>query len=169
MPGAGKSTVTRLAARLMSRAARVKADDVNEMIISGRVWYAGEPREEAARQVELCDRNLCSLAANFIDFGFTVLMDQIVVDRAELELLVGLLAPRPVRLVTLAPGVSVCERRNATRDANESWVFDGYEQLDADMRRSLGEVGWWFDTSRQTPEETAAELVAEAGHRALLT
>ena len=162
MPGAGKSTVTRVAARLLPRAAQVKADDVNEMILSGRVPFMGEPYEEVVRQEELCNRNLCALAANFIDFGFTVLMDQLVTDRAELALLVGLLAPRPVRLVTLAPTIEVCQRRNAGRDPDESWEFEGYHQLDADMRRNVGGVGWWFDTSGLTPEETAERLVHQA-------
>jgi chloramphenicol 3-O-phosphotransferase len=168
MPGAGKSTVTRLAARLLPRAAQVKADDVNEMILRGRVGFGMEPADEAARQLELCDRNLCALANNFIDFGFTVLMDQIVVDQPALEFLVGLMAPRPVRLVTLAPSVEVCEHRNATRDPDESWVFDGYHQLDADMRRDIGDTGWWFDTSALTPEETAQQLLGEAAHRGML-
>src|SRR5688572_21503160 len=105
MPGAGKSTVSTLAAGLLPRAARVKGDDVNEMIIRGRVPFNGEPADEAARQDELCNRNLCALANNFIDFGFTVFMDTVVADRAELDSLLGLLAPRPVRLVILAPGV----------------------------------------------------------------
>jgi chloramphenicol 3-O-phosphotransferase len=168
MPGAGKSTLTELAAGLVPRAAQVKADDVNEMILSGRVRFNGEPPAEAARQVELCDRNLCSLAGNFIDFGFTVFVDQIIVDRAELDFVVGLLAPRPVWLVTLAPTVEVCRHRNAIRDPDESWEFDGYHQLDADMRRELGSVGWWFDTSLQTPRESAEQLVREAVHRAAL-
>src|SRR5688500_138491 len=108
MPGAGKSTVTRLAGGLLPRAAQVKGDDVNGMVLSGRVGVMGQPADEAARQDELCNRNMCSLANNFVDFGFTVLMDTVVADRAELDFLLGLLAPRPVRLVTLAPGPAVC-------------------------------------------------------------
>ena len=169
MPGAGKSTVTTLAARSLPRAARVKADDVNEMILSGRIGFRGEPADEALRQEDLCNRNVCSLANNFIDFGFTVLIDRIVPNPARLDILVGLLAPRPVRLVTLAPGVEVCQHRNATRDPDERFDFDGYDQLAADIRRELGGVGWWFDTSALTPEETAEQLVREAALRGALT
>ncbi len=162
MPGAGKSTVSTLAARRLLRAARVKGDDVNEMILSGRVPFSGEPPEEAARQVELCHRNMCSLAGNFVDFGFSALMDTVVADRAELEFLLALLAPRPVRLVTLAPGAAVCRQRNAAREPSERWEFTGYERLDADMRRGFGDLGWWFDTSTLTPEETAERIVTGA-------
>ena len=168
MPGAGKSTVTTLAARLLPRAARIKADDVNEMILSGRVGFRGEPADEVLRQEELCNRNVCSLANNFMDFGFTVLIDRIVPELARLESLVGLLAPRPVRLVTLVPGIAVCQRRNATREPSERFEFDGYHQLEADMLRELGGVGWWFDTSALTPGETAEQLVREVAHRGVL-
>jgi predicted kinase len=166
MPGAGKSTVTALAARLLPRAAQVKGDAVNLMILSGRVGFMGEPADEALRQDELCNRNMCSLANNFIEFGFTVLMDTVVADRAELDFLLGLLAPRPVRLVTLAPGVEVCQRRNATRDPVERFEFHGYHRLEAEMWRDLADVGWWFDTSALTPAETAEQLVREAADRA---
>jgi predicted kinase len=166
MPGAGKSTVTALAAGLLPKAAQVKGDDVNQMIRSGRVWFMGKPKEEALRQDELCNRNMCSLAGNFVDFGFTVFMDTVVADRAELDLLLALLSPRPVRLVTLAPGIEVCQYRNATRDAAERFEFDGYHRLEADMKRDLGDVGWWFDTSALTPAETAEQLACEAVARA---
>ncbi|SDS19650.1 Cytidylate kinase [Actinopolymorpha singaporensis] len=168
MPGAGKSTVTGLAARLLPRAARIKADDVNEMILSGRVWRLGEPVSEAKRQAELCDRNLSSLANHYVDFGFTVLLDQLVTDLAELDFLVGLMAPRPVHLVTLAPTVEVCRQRNATRELSERWEFDGYHRLEAELRQDFSDVGWWFDTSTLSPEATAEMLVREAAHRALL-
>ncbi len=84
--------MTRLAARLLPRAAQAKADDLNAMILSGRVWALGEPADEAARQQELCKRNLASLANSFVDVGFTVLMDELVRDRAELDLLLQLTA-----------------------------------------------------------------------------
>jgi predicted kinase len=169
MPGAGKSTVSTLAARLLPRAARVKGDDVNEMILAGRVPFNGEPADEAVRQDDLCNRNMCSLANNFVDFGFTVFMDTVVADRAELDCLLGLLAPRPVRLVVLAPGIAACRRRNATREPSERWEFDGYERLEARMRQDIAEFGWWFDTAALTPGETAARLVDEAGRCAVLT
>jgi predicted kinase len=167
MPGAGKSTVTARVARLLPRAAQVKGDAVNQMILGGRVWFMGTPRDEARRQDELCNRNICSLANNFVDFGFTALIDTVVADRAELDFLLALLSPRPVRLVTLAPGVEVCRQRNATRAPEEQFEFDGYHQLEADMQRELGEVGWWFDTSALTPTETAEQIVRDAAERAL--
>jgi predicted kinase len=166
MPGAGKSTVGALAARLLPRAALVKGDDVNLMIRSGGVWFMGEPKDEAARQYELCKRNMCALANNFVDYGFTVFLDTVVQDRPMLDLLVALLSPRAVRLIILAPGSEVCRDRNTTRDPIERFAFEGYEQLDADMKRDLREDGWWFDTSALTPEETAEQLIREAPERA---
>ena len=95
-----------LAGHLLPRAAQVKGDDVNQMVLSGRVrWFLGMPRDEALRQTELVKRNMCALANNFVDFGFTVLMDAVVQDRAGLDLLLALIMPPPVRLVILAPGV----------------------------------------------------------------
>ncbi|WP_370267671.1 hypothetical protein [Streptomyces sp. V4I8] len=61
MPGAGKSTVTRLVAERLPRSARLDGDFINRLVVSGHVWALGEPADEAARQVELCNRNLCRL------------------------------------------------------------------------------------------------------------
>lgn len=165
MPGAGKTTVTSLAARLMPRAAQVGGDDVNAMIRSGFVWFMGEPTEEALRHDELCNRNMCSLANNFIDFGFTVLMDTVLADRSELDFFIALLSPRPVRLLVLDPGIEVCKARNAGRAPQEQFEFDGYERLEADMKREFGDIGWWLDTSTLTADETAQELVAQLASR----
>ena len=112
------------------------------MIVSGHVGFAGEPPDEAVRQVELCLSNICSLAANFVDFDFTVLMDTVIPDRNRLDLLVSLLRPRPVRLVTLAPGAEACRQRNATRAPLEQFDFDGYDLLDDSMRHGFGNRGW---------------------------
>jgi predicted kinase len=69
MPGAGKSTVTDLAARLLPKAAQVRGDDMNQMIKSGCVGWMGKPSDEALRQDELCNRNMCALANDFVDVG----------------------------------------------------------------------------------------------------
>ena len=166
MPGAGKSTVTGLAARLLPKAAQVKGDDMTLMIQSGSVGWMDKPVEEALRQDQLCNRNMCSLANNFIDFGFAVLMDTVLADRAELDFFLARLSPRSVRLVVLAPGIDVCKHRNMTRSPVARFDFDGYERLEAEMTREFGEIGWWFDTSALSPDETAAELVAHVCDRA---
>ena len=165
MPGAGKTTITSLVARLMPRAAQVSGDDVNGMIRNGFVWFMGEPTEEALRQDELCNRNMCGLANNFIDFGFTVLMDTVLADRSELDFFIALMSPRPVRLVVLDPGIEACKSRNAGRAPEAQFEFDGYERLEADMRREFGDIGWWLDTSVITAEQTAERLVEEMASR----
>ena len=164
MPGAGKTTITSLVARLMPRAAQVSGDDVNVMIRSGFVWFMGQPTEEALRQDELCNRNMCCLANNFIDFGFTVLMDTVLADRSELDFFIALMSPRPVRLVVLDPGIAACRYRNARREPEDRFEFDGYERLDADMKRELGDIGWWLDTSAMTADQTAERLTVELGN-----
>jgi predicted kinase len=165
MPAAGKTTVTALAAGLMPRAAAVGGDDVNAMIRSGYVWFMGRPTDEALRQDELCNRNLCSLANNFVDFGFTVLMDTVLADRSELDFFIALMSPRPVRLVVLDPGIDVCKDRNAGRDPQTRFDFDGYERMQDDLRRELGDLGWWLDASAMTADQTAELMVAELATR----
>jgi adenylylsulfate kinase-like enzyme len=168
MPGAGKSTVTRLVARRLARSARLDGDELNGMIVSGFVWALGEPADEAARQVELLHRNLCALANNFSDAGFTPLIDAMIPSREKLDFFLDLLAPRQVLFVVLAPGIDVCQYRNTVRDPRERFDFDGYEALDAEMKRELGDVGWWFDTATLTPDQTADRIVREASRRALV-
>ena len=79
------------------------------------------------------------------------------------------LARRRVCFVVLAPGIEVCRYRNTIRDPRDRFDFDGYESLEADMKRELGDVGWWFDTAALTPEETADGIVEEAHHRAVVS
>ncbi|WP_119295137.1 AAA family ATPase [Streptomyces sp. YIM 130001] len=168
MPGAGKSTVTRLVAERLPRSARLGGDELNKMIVSGFVWALGEPADEAARQVALLHRNLCSLANNFADAGFTCLIDAMVPSRAKLDFFLSLLTPHPVLLVVLSPGIEVCRYRNTIRDPRDRFDFDGYEALDNDMKREFGDAGWWFDTSTLTPDQTADRIVRDAHRRALV-
>lgn len=160
MPGAGKTTITDSVGRLLPRAAQVGGDAVSAMIRSGFVGFQGKPAAEALAQDELCNRNMCALANNFIDFGFTVLMDTVLVDRSELDFFIALVSPRPVRLVVLAPGIEVCKYRNAHRAPEQRFDFDGYERLEADMVREFSGVGWWLNTADMTAEETAEQIVA---------
>ncbi|MFF9571037.1 AAA family ATPase [Streptomyces sp. NPDC014685] len=168
MPGAGKSTVTRHVAERLPRSARLDGDFISRLVVGGRVGALGEPADEAARQVELCNRNLCTLANNLSDAGFTPVIDWVIPDRAQLDFFISLLPARQVLFVVLAPGIEACRYRNTLRDPRERFHFDGYEDLEADMKRELGDAGWWFDTAALTSEETADRILREAHRRALV-
>jgi predicted kinase len=165
MPGAGKSTVSKLVASALPRAARINGDDLDQMIVSGKVWALGHPADEAARQVELCTRNMVALANNFGAAGFSVVVDTLIPSRPRLDSFIQDVNV-PVDLVVLAPGIEACRHRNQHRAAEEQFDFDGYEALEADMRKAFGGTGWWFDTSRLSAEDTAERIVRDASRRA---
>jgi adenylylsulfate kinase-like enzyme len=161
-PAAGKSTVSSLVAEHLNSSARIDGYFISTLVASGYVWPLGEPAHEAARQVQLCNRNLCALAANFADSGFTPVIDTVIPEREQLDFFVDTLSPRRVLVVVLAPTIDICHHRNAIRDPEEQFFFDDYEGLTASMRAGFGSLGWWFDTSALTPHETAARILADA-------
>lgn len=165
-PGAGKSTVAHLVAGALTRSALLEGDQVSRMIISGHVWALGQPVADATAQVQLANHNLRALAANFVDAGFTPVIDWVIPDRAQIDLYRRALAPRPVLLVVLAPSAAVCRRRNAARHLEEQFFFDDYDRLMASMHDELDTLGWRFDTSLLTAGETASEIVLHASSRA---
>ena len=63
MPGAGKTTVSRLLAGAMTRGVHIEGEQLQEWIITGGVWPGDEPADEASAQIGLTIRNQCLLAA----------------------------------------------------------------------------------------------------------
>lgn len=167
-PGAGKSTVAGLVARALSRSALLDAYVVSRLVAGGYVWPLGEPADEAARQVRLLNTNLCSLAANFANSGFTPVIDLVLPDGKQLDDYREALASLRLLLVVLDPGTAVCRYRNETRAPQDQFFFDGYAELRASMRHGFGDDGWWFDTSELTPEQTAQRILDESAVRAVL-
>jgi predicted kinase len=168
MPGSGKTTVTRIIAGLLPRAALLRSEYLAEMVVSGRVWALGEPRSEARRQQLLTNRNMCMLANNFAAEDITPVMDYGLFSRELVDLTLDQLTARTVMLVMLAPGLKVCQDRNAARDDDERLDFD-YSPLEAELEREVAGIGWWFDTSALSPEKTARCILSEAAKRAVVT
>jgi hypothetical protein len=153
-------------AQAFSRSALVDACFISRLVASGYVWPLGEPADEAARQVRLLNTNLCALAANFAQAGFTPVLDLVLPDGDQLDTFRQALAPHGLLLVVLDPGTDVCRYRNENRPPEEQFFFDGYDQLRASMRQGFGDVGWWFDTSGLSPQQTAQRIIAEGSVRA---
>lgn len=160
-PAAGKTTITRGLAGRLERSALLNGDQIHWLVVGGRVWALGEPRDEAARQVRLGNQNLVSLARNCAEAGFTPVIDWILPDREQFDFFADQLAPLPVWVIVLAPRAEVCRERNLHRD--EVFAFDGYDELVGAMWDAFGDRVWWLDTTGQSADETLAEILRVAG------
>lgn len=167
-PGAGKSTVTRLVAQALNRSALIDAHSVGRMVVGGYVWPLGEPANEAAAQVRLVNANVCALAANFADAGFTPVIDWVVPNAQQLKSYRDALASRRLLLVVLDPGSAVCRERNEHRPPQEQHFFDDYEGLRSSMH-SFRDLGWWLDTSTLTVEQTVQQILDDSIAQVALT
>ena len=159
-PGSGKSSVSRGLAARLPRAARVSADDVHAMIVSGGVWPLGHPRAEAARQVDLCHRQIGAVTTAFAADGFDTVIDCVLPDAAHLEQLLRRLPQATTSLVVLAPGEAVSRARNESRAREDRFDFDDHVALDASMREGFGGRGWWLDTAG-LGLDTTIQLIAD--------
>ncbi len=169
IPGAGKSTVSRLLARRLDRGVHIDADALRRMVVSGNVWVPGGPvlnpleapelKEEAQRQLRLRARNASLLADSFFEAGFTVVVDEIAIGE-RLDHFRADIKGRPLLLVNLALSLDVVRRRDAERPGRD--VFDIWAYLDDVMHRTMSGVGLWLDTSDMTAEETVEEVLRRA-------
>lgn len=161
---AGKSTIARLLAQRFLRGVHIEADVLQRMIVSGGVWVSqpGEPEGEAAQQLDLRLKNLCLLGRSFFEAGFTVVLDDIIMGK-RWQQLQEMLHDLPFSLVVLAPQVEVVasqrDRNRAKAPQGQAWAT----YLDHALRSTMAGVGFWIDTSEQTPEETVALILRHLG------
>lgn len=152
IPGAGKTTVSRLLAEQWPRSVHLEGDRIGaEFIVRGMLHPGEDPADESEAQLLLRRRNTALLADSFGSAGFEVVIDDVILWAGGLSLYLDLLCSRPVRFVLLAPRLDVIERRDAGRDKQ---VFDLWRHLDDDLRRWSDQPGLRLDTSDQDATKT---------------
>lgn len=172
IPGAGKTTVSRLLAQRFERGVHVESDDLQKMIVAGGFWPDGQPsfagganvdwgtEEEGQRQLRLRCRNACLLADSFFAAGFTPVVDDVIIGE-RLQHFLDDLRSQPVLFVLLTPRLDVVSQRDASRP--DKHVFHKWSYLDEAMRNETPRTGLWLDSSEMTPEETVDEILRRAG------
>ena len=158
IPGAGKTTTAAALAGRFPRGAHISGDQVQNLIVSGNVPPNPFGDAESERQIDLCIRNQCLLAASFRAEGFAVVIDYVIASEARLRNYLELLPDEPIGLVVLAPSIAVARARD--RERPDKHVLTAWEHLHDQLAHALGDRGLWLDTSDLTVNATVNAILA---------
>jgi predicted kinase len=157
IPGAGKTTVSRLLAARFARGVHIPGDAFHMWILSGRVLPGHAPAAEAQRQMNLSVHIQTLLARSYAEAGFVPVLDNVVVTRERLDRYRQALADLALYLVVLHPGRETARLRDQARSASERYDATAFD-LEEDMVRELSGVGLWLDSRAMTAEETVETI-----------
>jgi chloramphenicol 3-O-phosphotransferase len=157
---AGKSTVAQLVAERLSRSVHLRGDLFRRMVVRGRADMTPPPSPAAVRQLRLRHQLTAEVADRYFEAGFSVVAQDIVLG-SHLPEIVRRVRSRPLLVVVLAPRPDAVAAREAGRAKN---AYGDYTiaDLDSALRQDTPRIGLWLDTSGQTPEQTAAEILRRA-------
>jgi len=157
----GKSTVARLLAERFDRGVCVSGDTIRAMIVSGRVDMRPDSGEEALRQLALRYAGARSVAHVFLNGGFDVVVEDVIVGPILREFLS--LVPVPeFHLVFLDPDAHAIEQREQERDGTTygpaRWSVS---ELQALLQQETDRLGLWLNTTGHSAEETVDAILAD--------
>ena len=158
-PASGKSTVAQALAERYDRVAHIEVDVLRHFVTPTGFIAAGRPGFE--RQQALATRNAASLARNFLEERFAVIIDDVVMDQADLSAYVDALKPAAfaVHFVRLLPRLDVCLQRNAGREEGRM-LPERIEKVWRDFEAARAFAGATIDSSDLSPYATADRLQA---------
>ncbi len=130
------------------------------MVVSGYVSMDVDDKPDAHSDLDLRYRITAAAADTYAGAGFTVVLQDIVIGDY-LSRYVSYVKSRPLHVVVLTPRADIVAEREAARSktAYRPGSFT-VEQLDHALRTATPRIGLWLDNSDQTPDETAAEIMA---------
>lgn len=155
---AGKSTVAELLATRLPRSVHLRGDLFRRMVVNGRVEMGTDASPEALRQLELRYDVATMAADRYAASGFDVVVQDVVIGPV-LPGFVARIHTSARFLVVLAPNVAAIEQRERDRPKTG---YDRFmpETLDRLLREETPRIGYWLDSSTQTPAETVEAILA---------
>ena len=162
---AGKSTVAELLAHRLPRSVHIHGDVFRKMVVNGRADMTPNPSAEAIAQLHL-RYDLASLTADrYAAEGFDAILQDVIIGSELADFIKRI--PSPNRyLVVLSPTVSALEWREEQR-MKAGYVHFSPGALDDVLRSETARIGYWLDSSAQTPEETVEDILANLDEAAV--
>jgi predicted kinase len=155
---AGKLSVAQALAERLPRSVHLRGDLFRRLIVNGRAEMDFVLSDEAARQLDLRYRLAASAARLYLEAGFTVVVQDIVIGPA-LARVAGLYdGPSASPSSCCAPGPDVVAARDAARAKTGYPDPDAVLAFDHVLREQTPRLGWWLDTSDLSVEQTVERI-----------
>lgn len=162
---AGKSTVAELLAARLPRSVHVRGDVFRKMVVNGRAEMTPDPSTEATAQLHLRYELAARTADRYAEAGFDAIVQDVIIG-SELTRFIAQVRSPDRYLVVLSPSVSALEWREEQR-AKDGYVHFSPGVLDEVLRRETAQIGYWLDSSAQTPAETVDDILAHLDRAAV--
>ena len=155
---AGKSTVADLLAIRLPKSVHIHGDVFRRMVVNGRADMTPNPSPDAIAQLNL-RYDLATMAADrYAEEGYDVIVQDVILGKDLADFVKRIETPERY-LVVLSPSVSALEWREEQR-SKAGYVHFSPGALDDVLRRETAQIGFWLDSSTQTPDETVEDILA---------
>jgi chloramphenicol 3-O-phosphotransferase len=154
---AGKSTVADLLAIRLPKSVHIHGDMFRRMVVSGRAEMTPNPSPDAMAQLNLRYDLAAMVADRCAEDGFDAIVQDVILGKDLADFVKRIASPERY-LVVLSPSLSAWEWREEQR-LKAGYVHLSADALDEVLRRSA-HIGYWLDSSTQTPDETVDDILA---------
>ncbi|MEO6396952.1 MAG: AAA family ATPase [Tepidiformaceae bacterium] len=159
---AGKSTVAQAVAERMPRSVHLRGDVFRRMVVNGRATFGATLDEEAIRQLELRYDLAVVAALRYLEAGFNVVYQDIVVGPA-LEKVVELLSNWPLTVIVLVPGLEAITVREQERLKTAYGSTAEIESMLRAFTEATPRIGTWIDSTDLTVSDTIDAVLRVVG------
>jgi chloramphenicol 3-O-phosphotransferase len=132
------------------------------MIVNGAAEMGPELSPEASRQLALRHRLACEVAEGYLDAGFAVVYQDILIGQA-LQEVADRLRHRSPAIVVLSPKPEVLTQRDRNRAKTGYGEHFPPSVLASALEHETPRLGLWLDTSEMSVDEVVERILGEFG------
>lgn len=155
----GKSSVAQALAERFPKSVHLRGDLFRRMIVNGRADMKFELSAEAEQQLQLRYQLAVETAKRYVQAGFTVVYQDIVIGQALREVIVACHPYQPA-VVVLCPRADVVAARDHARGKTGYPDRASVDAFDHVLRSETPRIGYWLDNSDLTVAETVDTILS---------
>jgi predicted kinase len=168
VPGSGKTTLSGTLLKRFPFGVHIPVDDVRALVVSGISHPVPKWTDETARQFALARSAAADVARRYVQAGFAVAIDDVILHEPAIHDLMSALAGLNVHRIILQPPVETALARNRQRRSKSfdpSILEDTIHMLyGASTQIDFASSGWLVvDNDAQSVDETADEILRRIG------